>query len=101
MNDQELIRQFIAVERTPAQIAIKVCQIRWPHPHNPESHWHVAMILAPTATESETEAAVGQVLHDRRYFRVCEECGTRQPDGWMFGDAICQSCAERNHGVVY
>jgi hypothetical protein len=35
------------------------------------------------------------------YFATCEECGRRNPHGWMFDEQLCQACAEENHGVVY
>ena len=34
-------------------------------------------------------------------FRVCAECGERNPPEWMHNDALCQTCASRNHGVAY
>ncbi len=37
-------------------------------------------------------------------FNKCVECGRSNPPEWMMGyddEDICQSCAERNHGVVF
>jgi hypothetical protein len=32
--------------------------------------------------------------------RRCKECGKTKPPEWMHGKALCQGCAERNHGIV-
>lgn len=36
-----------------------------------------------------------------RRFRRCEECGQMTPPEWRYDASICQSCAERNHGVIH
>lgn len=43
-----------------------------------------------------------RVLETKRYFRVCKDCGERNPVGWMCTDmGVCHECAERNHGIVF
>ena len=34
-------------------------------------------------------------------FGNCEYCGQHKPKGWMHGEDVCQSCAERELGIVY
>ncbi len=44
---------------------------------------------------------IDRILLNKEHFSRCEECGQLKPRGWMHDGNICQSCAERNHGVVY
>ncbi len=101
MNDRELLQEFLKVDRTESGIRILVRRIRWNGPAEPVSTWVVGQDLHPAATKAETEAAARGILEDDHYFRVCRECGERNPLGWMHDEAICQGCASDNHGVVY
>jgi len=101
MDDTGFIREFISVERSQGDVVIRVCQIEWPAPHSPVSKWTTAKRLGANASEEEIDLAVQGLLEDGRYFRVCVECDEPNPTGHMHDDRICQSCAERNHGVVY
>jgi hypothetical protein len=101
MNDRELLREFVRVERTEKRVQILVRKIRWDGPHKPLSTWVVAKSLPDTASVPAIEEASASTLEDHRYFRTCHECGKRKPVGWMHNESICQRCAEANHAVVY
>ncbi len=101
MNDQELLSRFIKVETRPKDTQISVCLITWSGPHTPESHWQVVTVLPPDTDTQSIAKASGKILHDKRFFRVCEECQQRNPDGWMHGESICQGCASKKYGIVY
>ena len=101
MNDRELRREFVRVERTEERVQILVREIRWDGPYTPISTWAIARTLPAIPSESEIENAVARILEDDRYFQVCNECGERKPLGWMHDESICQGCAEANHGVVH
>jgi hypothetical protein len=67
----------------------------------PVTDW-VAVRTLPSDSPAETiNTQVRQALDDTDYFAVCAECQNRVPVGRMHDTDICQSCAERNHGVVY
>ncbi len=100
MNDSELRKEFVRVERTEKKIQILVREIRWQGPHTPISSWVISRSLPATASDAEVENAIADMLQDHRYFRVCPECNEKKPFGWNDG-SICQRCAEVNHGVVY
>ena len=102
MNDADLIHDFIRTVPFPdGGTVVEVCVISWPHPHEPESTWVTAAELPPGATAAEHDRAVAKVLRDRKYFRVCRDCGERKPVGWMHDIKICQGCAEKHHGVCH
>ncbi len=101
MNDAELREQFIRVEPSERGARILVCTIDWDDPHTPVSTWVEGRIMARDTPAADLDRAIDELLAHRRYFRVCEECGERNPDGWMHTDRICQRCAETNHGVVH
>ena len=101
MNDTELIKDFIRVEKTQNEVQILVHEIRWDGPHTPIHTWAVAKSLPAAASEADVEKATARILEDPRYFLTCHECGERKPLGWMLGDCICQECAQTHHGVVY
>ena len=101
MNDRELLKEFVRVERADKKVQILVREIRWDGPHTPVSTWVTARTLPATASESEIENALVRILEEDGYFQVCNECGERKPLGWMQGGGICQGCAQVNHGVVY
>lgn len=39
MDDEELIEEFIRTERGTDGVEITVCEIEWPTPNWPVSHW--------------------------------------------------------------
>ncbi len=100
MNDTELLKDFVRVERTGKQVQILVRKIRWEGPHTPIHKWVVGKSLPNTASEAEIENAAARILENPLYFRTCAECNEKKPFGWNDG-SICQRCAEVNHGVVY
>ncbi len=101
MNDTELLKEFVRIEKTQDEVQILVHEIRWQGPHTPIHTWAVAESLPNTASESEIENATVSILRDDRYFRACLECGERKPLGWMQNDRSCQECAVVKHGVVH
>ncbi len=101
MNDTELRKEFVRVEKTQDEVQILVHEIRWQGPHTPIHTWAVGESLPAAASESEIENATDSILRDDRYFRSCLECGERKPLGWMQNDWSCQECAVVKHGVVH
>lgn len=101
MNDKEIISKFIQLKQKNDGLHILVCGISWPHPHEPVSSWTVASVLPQTSSSQEVDSKIQETLGNKQYFQICQECVERKPRGWMHNDGICQSCAERNHGVVY
>ena len=101
MNDTELLKEFIRIEKTQNEVQIRVHEIRWQGPHTPIHTWAVGKSLPATAAKSEIENAAARILENPRYFRTCAECGQRKPLGWMQKDRICQECAVVNHGAVH
>jgi ribosomal protein L40E len=101
MNDKEIISEFIQVKQKEDGLHILVRGISWPHPYEPGSSWTVASVLPQTSSSQEVDFKIQEILGNKQYFQICQECGERNPCGWMHNDSICQSCAENNHGVVY
>jgi hypothetical protein len=101
MNEQQLIDQFIRVEKRPNETRILVCRISWAGPATPLVKWEEAARIADNAGQDVIQKTVRGVLNTEKYFQVCRECNERTPTGWMHDAEICQACAEKNHGVVY
>ena len=101
MTEADLINEFTATRHTPQGFALRVRRISWPLPSRPISRWHTVSVLPESTSASALMEQRRRLLDDSRYFAVCSECNERNPVGWMRGDGICQSCAERNHGVVH
>ena len=102
MDDNDLIKDFVRRTTTDAGVTIEVKVIGWDGPHTPVSSWMTAAKVKGTPSPEKLQKAILRVLENKRYFRVCRDCGERNPVGWMTGDmGVCHSCAERNHGIVF
>ena len=101
VRDDELVREFFRVERDDYVTVILVRMIGWDGPADPHSTWVIGSSLTAGAGQREIQSAIKKLLGSKRFFRVCEECGERNPLGHMDDKKICQACAVRNHGVVY
>lgn len=101
MKDEELLMEFVRERFYDEAIVFFVCQIRWKEPHTPVEEWVPVSVLPVMSSPVEIEKARRALLKRRRFFKVCDVCGERKPDGWMHGNELCQSCAERELGVVY
>ncbi len=94
MNDRELRKEFIRIEKTQNEIQILVHEIRWQGPHTPIHTWAVGKSLPATASEVEIEEATARILEEDGCFQVCNECGERKPLGWMLNGSLCQECSQ-------
>lgn len=100
-SDSELLKNFVRVNRTKQEIHILVCVIRWTGPHTSTKTWLGVGTLPSGAPETDVQSAMASMLHNPRFFRVCEECRQRKPAGRMHSTSICHGCAEANHGVIH
>jgi ribosomal protein L40E len=101
MDDHELAQKFIKIEPEAGNINVLVRKIGWSGPYTPVSTWELAVKLNSDISSTEINAEIHKTLNNKQYFQVCKECGERNPRGWMYNKSICQSCAERNHGIVH
>ena len=101
MKDSELINEFTRVKHHEDRIAIQVAWITWPHPHESKLHWHTVKNLNTGEDPALINITRKSIINNEKYFRICSECNVRNPYGWMWEGKICQSCAERNHEVVF
>jgi len=100
-NDDAIITEFISVEDAGSSTYVKVEVIHWEGAHTPTSEWVLAREIRGSASPEVISAVVHRILNNERFFLICQECGERNPRGWMHDARICQECAERNHGVVH
>lgn len=101
MDDEELTQEFVRVQRDADGAKVLVGVIYWEGAYNPRVEWECARVVPLESSDSALEGIVAELLGSEEYFAVCDECGMRNPLGWMSDDSICQSCAVQNHGVVY
>lgn len=96
----DLIANCIRVRRGTTWDRVFVIAISWQGPHSPRAAWRCAH-ARPARLARGQEDLIRAALANRKYFRVCEECGKTNLRGWMHDAHICMSCAENHHGVVY
>lgn len=122
-NLKEIKRNHIRLRANEQGLWLEVEAIDWISSYEPVSSWTpVKQLGAPPAPEEfgehlilpilddspnwvvsphEIEKAIDQLLANRRYFQICGRCRHLHPVGHMHDDFACQSCAEKNLGVVY
>ncbi len=101
MTAQEIAKEFIRVTYRRNSIEFRVKDIFRDGPAHPYSTWELSSRIDGPISEKQITDEIERILHNKRHFRTCEECGDLNPIGWMNDERICQSCAERNHGVVH
>jgi len=100
-NGDGSCREFIDVRRTEEGVVVLVGEVQWDGPHSPRTHWVRFRELPSDARREDVAAAVAAAIDDDRFFGTCARCAKRMPAGWMHSTTICQSCAERQLGVVH
>ena len=101
MDSDTDIRNHVRTRIDAGKVVVEVEVISWPLPYRPESQWVKAAELSIEATPDEVDKSITRELTDRKYFRVCKDCGKKGPVGHMLEDDICHRCAETKHGVVF
>jgi hypothetical protein len=102
VGNSELKRDFVRVERTESRIRVEVGVVEWVGACSPSIRWVRVFEVPARIGESALQSLIDRLVEMPEYFAVCCECGERQPVGMMHDvGGYCQSCAERNHGVVY
>ena len=101
LSERNLFDQYTAIDRAAGRITVLVAILDWPQPSQPRTAWKPVRTLAAGSSEAGQTAARLDLLKDRRFFLICENCQKRQPKGHMFSSEICQSCASEEWGVVY
>lgn len=82
-------------------LRILVGSVLWDGPAHATPSWSVVRELPGESSVSVVDDAIAALLTSTDYFAICAECGERKPKSWMDDERICQTCAERRHGVVY
>lgn len=101
MNDKELIKEFIFIEKSSDEVKIIVKEIIWPQTHTPSERFKVAKSFHSKISEEQLESEIQKILKSKKYFGTCSICNEKNPNGWMHDDKTCQSCAEEHLGVTY
>jgi hypothetical protein len=102
MTDDELLKEFVRAE--PAEggmLQVFVMVTGWESPYEPTSEWVLWKAAPDPGTEAGAASLARKVLRDRRYFRVCNGCGERNPRGGMHAATLCPRRSEENHQRVY
>lgn len=101
VNDDKIVEEFIRVDRLPSSTRIFVGVVTWLAVSEPRKDRVEVASLPAEASASDIAGAVANCLEDRRWFGTCDDCGERNPVGWMDEPALCMGCDERNHGAVH
>jgi len=95
--DDYLLHEFTRVRIEAGAQVVEVGAINW---DSRELTWTPVVRLPEGSSSEQASHARRKVLHRRKFFGVCDECGERMPRGHMEG-SLCHSCMEMNHGVVF
>ena len=101
MKQEDLIRDYTRVEYRENEIAIQVAWLIWKGSHNSRLHWHTVKRISQKADARQVNESIKTLLSNKRYFAICRDCEEKKVIGHMCDADICQSCAEKNHGVVF
>ena len=87
-----IVSEFAGVWETPFTFVKKprrVGLLKWRR--LPESAlWDALSALIKGAREAR-----------RSRFQVCQHCGETTPPEWLHDEHVCQSCADRHHGMIH
>src|SRR5262245_18117491 len=87
-----IVSEFAGVWETPFNFVRKqrrVGLLKWRHlPEN--ALWDALTALITGAREAR-----------RSRFQVCQYCSENTPPEWLHDDHVCQSCADRHHGMIH
>src|SRR5690606_37437426 len=101
LNRNSLLEEFVSVDSSDEGIRLHVRTISWRGPHTPVSEWVLWKQINAEPDHADLDRLYDEILADRRYFGLCAQCRECNPFGWMHDPDLCQSCAERHHGVMY
>jgi hypothetical protein len=101
LSDIELIQDMTRIIESPEAVVFEVVEVHWLKPRSPCIVWHPVVVLPPGSSPIRIEAARKSLLHRKRFFALCAECGLRNIKGHMASAFLCMGCAERNHDIVY
>ena len=95
-----LISDFVRIDRSRVDgVVVSIAKVDWDGPHTPVLRWvKYDEAFAPEVCD---DRIFQTVLHDKRFFQRCSQCGELNNVGHMHSASICQGCAERSLGVVY
>ena len=65
MNEREILKKFVRVERTGKEVQIRVCEIRWHGAHTPIFTWVTAKSIPATASKAEIKKAEVLIQQDK------------------------------------
>ncbi len=85
----------------PEGYAFEVGRIRWDGPHTPVLEWITYRQWKTTPTEKRIRRAKESALRNLAFFGTCKRCSRTLNIGHMHDKAVCQSCAERELGIVH
>ena len=97
----------VVIRVARSQITVSVFGIVWEGPHTPlvrpqplaGLNWRLMPAARLTTFLHDLIEAAQQIRLAN--FRKCAHCGETKPPEWMHRKDCCQSCAERNLGVVH
>ena len=97
---EKYLSDFVRWKTRKRKVALEVGVVEWDC-QTPRIEWHTAEIFESNPSPEQKDAAIGRLLRNKTYFRVCSRCFEINNIGHMGYKGVCQSCAEKYHGVVY
>ena len=88
---------------SPEAIELRLPTLIWDGPHTPIKTSRLWQRLAlDDLKESQLPRLMAEAqTQQQQSFCDCKYCGQRNPKSWMHSPDVCQSCAEKELGVVH
>ena len=83
-------------------IELRLPTIEWVGPHSPISASKLWKRVRWQEKDNDWPALIQSAqAAQQKTFGVCQYCKRQNPRGWMHSKTVCQSCTERELGIVH
>ena len=100
MTLPEYLAEFINIKPQDDQVEIYFDDFTWDG-QTPVSNEVLLYQMPLTQWKKNKEKYISRILNNKKYFRICGQCGKVKHHSHMHDTYICQECAQKYHHVVY
>ena len=99
--NHEFTNENIRIIESNKNLEFYVKTISWYSPFEFFTIWVKVESICQPALPQQILKIIDKIIHNRKYFIICEECNKTVLSGNSNNQLICNSCASTNHGIVY
>ena len=93
----------VVILLSPEAMELRLPTLNWDGPYTPVKTsclWQRLALNELKKSQLPRLIAEAQAQQQQSFFN-CKYCGQRNPEGWMHSPDVCQSCAEKELGIVH